>query len=275
MRGALAGLLAVVGVVMTPLADAGLWTQRELISRDQFVTLATRVLEEDEVRVLLAKRITDEVDEEVGLSPRGREVLGPAVESGLTTAPFRSVYQRAVGDVHDQITDGADRLELRLDALFPLIQRAVTRVDPEVADDLAGEQLPTFTIITKDEVPTFFQVVKLVRRASLAFPIAWLVLLLAAVVLASNRSVMLAVIGSAVVVVSLLLCGLIFFGRDLLSNVTGPDLNVAAFGAAYDVVTGSFVIQTLGFALLGAIALVGGLATKVHVVRNTRPIGWA
>src|ERR1051325_2504216 len=106
MRGVLAGLLALVGLVLVPLADAGAWTRRELLPREQFVDLATKVLEKDEVRVALAQRIADEVDQRANLSSRGRSIVEPAIENGLTTAPFRAVYQRAVADMHDQIVRG-------------------------------------------------------------------------------------------------------------------------------------------------------------------------
>jgi hypothetical protein len=246
-----------------------------VLPRDEFVAMATRVLEEDEVRVALAERITEEIDQRATLSSQARSIVEPAVEAGLTTAPFRAIYRGAVGEVHDQILRGDDRLVLRFQEVLPLVRSAVADIDAEVAAEIPDEELPEITVITQDQIPTFFYAVDLVRRASLAFPIACLVLLIAAVVLAPRRGVALAVIGALVGVMALLLMGVVEFGRDLLSQVTGPDLNLAAFEAGYDVVTHGFVIQTLGLALLGAVAVVGGIALQVRKVRNTRPIGWA
>ena len=275
MRGALAGLLAVIGIALVPLADVGVWTRRELLPRDEFVALGTQVLDEDEVRVALSERITEEIDDQVDLSTRARSIVEPAVEAGLTTEPFREVYRRAIADVHDQVLRGEDRLVLRFAAILPLVRSAVADIDAEIAAEIPEDELPDLTIITEDQVPTFFHAVELVRRASLAFPIACLVVLVAAVGLARRRGVALAVIGAVVGLLALLLVGVVELGRDLLSQVTGPDLNLAAFEAGYDVVTHGFVIQTLGLALLGGVGLVGGIALQVRKVRSARPIGWA
>jgi hypothetical protein len=274
MRGVLAVVLAVVGILLVPLADVGVWTWRELLPRDHFVALSNKVLDEDEVRVALAQRIAQEIDARADLSRRGRRIVEPAVEHGLNTQPARVIFDRAVGDVHDQLERGDDRLVLRFDALLPLVSNAVARADPDVAADLP-DHLPEITIITQDDVPTFFRAVKLVRRASLVFPIVCVALLAAAIVLSNRRALALAVFGAAIAVISLVLLGFVLFGRDLLSSITGPALNVQAFEAGYDVVTHSFVIQTLGFAALGAAAVVAGFALKARNVRNTRPLGWA
>lgn len=274
MRGVLVVLLAVIGIVLVPLADMGVWTRRELLPRDHFVALSNKVLDEDEVRVALALRIADEIDARADLSRRGRAIVLPAVEHGLNTQPARVVFDRAVGDVHEQLERGDDRLVLRFDALLPLVSTAVTRVDPDVAADLP-DHLPEITIITQHDVPTFFRAVKLVRRASLVFPILCFVLLAAAILLANRRALALAVFGVALAALSLLIIGFVVFGRDLLSSITGPELDMQAFEAGYDVVTHSLVIQTLGVAALGAAALVAGFALKARGVRNTRPLGWA
>ena len=274
MRGVLAVVLAVVGVLLVPLADAGVWTRRELLPREHFVALANKVLDEDEVRVALAERITNEIDDRADLTRRARSIIAPAVDHGLSTRPFRTVFERAVGEVHDQIERGDDRLVLHLDALLPVVQRTVRRIDADVADDVPSN-LPEITIITDRDVPTFFRIVELVRPASLVFPIACLVVLLAAVVLSNRRWLTMVLVGAAIALVSVLLVGLVRFGRDLLSEVTGPELNLQAFEAGYDVVTRSFVLQTVVLALVGVVTMLGGMTLRVRTVRNTRPLGWA
>jgi hypothetical protein len=274
VRGFVAGLVVVIGLLLVPLADAAVWTRRELLPRGSFANLASEVLDEREVRDALAARIVDDLDREVGLSSDAREVVEPAVRTGLATEEFRGVFRDATGALHDQLTGGDDRLLLELDGVLPIVRARVSGIDDDLADEIP-DSLPGVTVLTQDELPTFFRAVDVVRRASLAFPIAAFVLLALAVAIARRRANVMIVVGIGVALIALVLAALVELGRDLLSDVVGSALDVDAFEAGYDVVMASFVIQTLALAVLGVVTALGGGLLKFHQIRTARPSDWA
>ncbi len=54
-------MLIALGLLLLPLANLGVWTQREVLSTSGFSSLATDVLEQDEVSAALANRLADEL----------------------------------------------------------------------------------------------------------------------------------------------------------------------------------------------------------------------
>ena len=61
MRTFFAGLLLTVGILLLPLADIGVWVQRQLVPTDAFLDMTSEVLDEPEVQQALAERITEEL----------------------------------------------------------------------------------------------------------------------------------------------------------------------------------------------------------------------
>ena len=97
----------------------------------------------------------------------------------------------------------------------------------------------------------------------------------AAIAIARQHARTLVIAGFGVAIVCLLLALSLRSGRDMLADVAGPSVDVAAFDAAYDVVTDSLVTQTL---LLGGVGLVGagvGVALLLRRSGGTRPTAWA
>jgi hypothetical protein len=275
MRMFLAGVLAVLGLLLVPLAAVGIWTQREIIPTDAFTDLASEVAQQPEVQDALAVRITDEIVASVPQVANGRVLLQPAVGQVLRTQQFDQVFRAAVASMHAQLLGDADALQLDLNALLPIVRDQVAQVDEDVADLVPTGGLPAFTVLERDDVPAVWRGVEIGRDASWAIPAVTLLVLVAAVVIADRRSTMLIVVGLGILIISAVTILVVRFGRDPLSEVVGSDVTEAAFNAGYDTVTSSFVTQMIVLAFVGAIAAIVGVVLKLRTTGNRRPAAWA
>jgi hypothetical protein len=275
MRGFLAGVLAIAGLLLLPLADLGIWTQRELLPTDAFTQLATDVLHEPDVQQALATRLTTELVNREPALAIGRPLVQRAVVEGIGTPQFSQVMQASLGDMHDQLKRGDDTLFLNLDATLPLIKGQLAQIDPRLAASVPSSQvLPSITVVKRADAPELWEGVQIVRRAALLFPALAVVLLALAIAFAQHRARMLVVVGAALAVVALLLVLVIRLGRDPLSNVVGSEVSVAAFNAGYRVVTSSFVTQTVVLGIVGMLAMGGGAIGVMQGGSTSRPKGF-
>jgi len=276
MRGFIAGLLVLVGLVLVPFADFGIWTRRQLLSTDAFTDLATDVVQQDAVQAALASRIADELGARDSRLRLGRAVLEPAVVQALDTPQFEQVFRLAVGSTHAQLERGDDQLTLNLDGVLPIVRDHVAPVDSGVASRIPDSGLlPTFTVLRKDQVPQLWFALEVTRQASWAFPVMMLVAFATAVLVASQRAGTLIAVGGGTAFVCLLLALALKSGRSILSDVVGPQVDIDAFNAGYGVVTDSLVTQTVVFALLGVLTAAVGVGLIVWRRSNARPSGWA
>jgi hypothetical protein len=262
MRGILAGVLIAVGLLLVPFASQGVWVERELLSTRAFTTLSTDVLAQDAVRDALANRIVDELEKQVSQVSLARFALVPALREALDTAQFRAIFERAVGDLHSQLERGDDELKLDLDAMLPLVRDIVSQV-PLVGESVASEipdgVLPAFTVVTKENVPQLWVGVEATQDAWWLFPVLSLAFLVAGVAVARRRALAVVVVGLGIAVIAMVLVLALRVGRDLLSEVAGPTVEIDAFKAGYNTVTDSLVVQTMVLGLAGLVVAAIGL----------------
>ncbi|HEY8216568.1 MAG TPA: hypothetical protein VIH82_05505 [Acidimicrobiia bacterium] len=276
MRGVIAGLLLVVGLVLVPFADLGIWTRRQLLPTDAFTDVATEVVQQDAVQAALASRVADEI---VAREPRvrlGRVVLEPAVRQALGTPQFEQIFRLAVTSTHQQLVRGDDQLTLNLDGLLPIVRGFVANVDQGLASRIPDSLgLPAFTVVRKSEIPQLWFGVDVTRRASWVFPVLMVLALAAAIAVAPKHALMLVIAGFGVAFFCLMVVLALRVGRDMLSDVVGPEVDVNAFDAGYDVVTDSLVNQTFVLGGIGIVAAAVGVVLMVRRGANTRPAVWA
>jgi len=275
MRTFLAVVLAVLGLVLVPLAALGVWTQRELIPTEAFTDLASEVVQEPEVQRTLTERIIDEIVARAPQVGNGRVLLQPAVGQVLRTDQFDQVFRAAVADMHAQLIAGNEALQLDLSALLPVVRDQIAQVNEGIASRIPTSGLPAFTVLERDDVPALWRGIAIGRDASWAIPAVTLLVLVAALLVADRRSTILIVIGLAVLVISVVTVLVIRVGRDPLSEVVGSDVTVEAFDAGYDAVTSSFVTQMIVLAGLGAVVAIVGVVLKLRTTGNRRPSVWA
>jgi hypothetical protein len=275
MRGFLAGLLALIGLLLVPIADLGVWTQRELIPTEAFTDLSTDVLREPAVRQALAQRLTDELVKQQPALLLAEQLVVSGVDQVVSSPQFELVFRAAVADMHAQLERGDDQLQLNLDAVLPILRDEVATVDRTLAGQIPTRGLPPIVVVTRDEVPELWDGIQIGREASWAIPALALLLLGLAVLVAPRHAVMLVVVGVGLAVVSIVLVLVIKLGRDPLSDVVGSEVSLEAFDAGYDTVTQSFVVQSLVLAVIGIVAAIGGVVASIRSRGNVRPQAWA
>src|SRR6185436_5299153 len=170
MRPFFAGLLLVVAVLLLPLADIGIWVQRQLVPTDAFLDVTTEVLGEPEVQQALAERITEEL---VAREPRlgsNQGILTPAIRQAVDSAAFDQVLRASLGTMHEQLTGGEDVLALDLDSALPVVRSQVEGVNASVAQQIPTDLAP-ITVLERDEAPALWKAVELTRQASWLLPL--------------------------------------------------------------------------------------------------------
>jgi hypothetical protein len=233
------------------------------------------VLHEPDVNDAVVQRLTDEIDARTELPGTARSVVESAVSTVVASEPFEQLFRTTVGSLHGQIERGEDTLALNLDAALPVIKARVAQVDPVIAAEIPTTGLPALIVVTNDDAPALWSAIDVVRHASLAFPIAALLVLAAAVVVSTRRPAMLIVIGVGMVAIAVVLALAIVLGRDALSEVTGAQQSQDAFNAGYSVLADSFVAQSALFAVLGVTVAACGGAFIWRTSRNFRSDEWA
>jgi hypothetical protein len=275
MRGFVAGLLLFVGFVLVPFATLGIWTRRELLPTDAFTDLATDVVQQDAVQAALASRLADELIARQPQLRLGRVVLEPATVRALDTPQFEAIFRTAVGSTHEQLVRGDDQLTLDLNAMVPIVRDFVAGVDQGVASLIPDSGLPAFTIVRKSEVPQLWFGVDVTRRASWVFPLLMVIALAAAIAVAKQHALVLVIAGFGVAFMCLMVVLALRVGRDQLSDVVGPEVDISAFNAGWEVVTDALVTQTFVLGAVGIVAAGVGVALMVRRDSGTRPTEWA
>ncbi len=276
LRSFVAGLLLVVGFVLLPLGNLGVWVQRQILDAPAFTELALDVVDEPAARDALSTRLVDEL---IAAEPRlgvARIVLEPGVAALLRTDAFRSVFSTAVGQMHAQLEGGSDALSLDLDPVLPLVRDAVARVDAGVARQIpSADALPSITVLRRDDVPELWEGIQLTREASWAFPALVLIALAGAVAMSIRRLRMVVTIGVGVALLAFVQVLVVRLGRGVLSDVAGPNVSIGAFTAGYDSVIGSFVTQSVVLGIAGLVAAGLCIVALAARGRGAPPADWA
>ncbi len=273
MRTFLAAVLAVVFVVLVPLADLGAWAQRELVGTTPFVRLGEQVLDQRAVRAALADRIVSNVEATnpalIGVDAQTRAV----VTQQLATSTVKPAFDDLLASTHDQLRHGHDPLQLDLSPILPTLRQ---QLPPSLASRLPTTvALAPVTVLRRTDAPAVWQAVQLVQNDALVVVLVTIVALLGAIAVARSRGALCIILGLATAAIAVGLIAVVKPGRSLLENQSGTSTQRAAFLAGYDVVTHSFVVQTVVMAVAGLVLVLAGCFVAWNQGRNVRPTGWS
>jgi hypothetical protein len=273
VRSLLALLLAVAFVVLVPLGNLGAWAQRELVGSDSFARLGEQVLDQGAVRTALADRIVDDLDAAVPAVVGRDATLRAQVAQELAQPQVRPAFDQLLASTHDQLRQGQDPLQLDLTPVLPILR---AQLPANLAAGLPSEvALTPVTVLRRRDAPAVWEGVQLVQDVALALPIAALVVLALAVFVARRRGPLCIVLGVLTAAIGVILIALVKPGRSLLEHQTGTATDRSAFLAGYNVVTQSFVRQTVGVVIAGAVLVVVGGVLAWRAGRTVRPRSWA
>ncbi len=273
VRALLAFLLAVVFVVLVPLGDLGAWAQRELVGTDSFARLGEQVLDQGAVRDALADRIVGDIEASVPALIGNDTTLRSVVAHELGLPQVKPAFDELLASTHDQLRQGQDPLQLDLAPVLPVLRE---QLPASLAARLPSQvSLAPVTVLRRSDAPAVWEGVQLVQDSALALPIAAMVALAFAIAAAHRRGLLCIVLGVVTAGVGVGLVALVKPGRSLLEHQTGTPSDRAAFLAGYNVVTQSFVRQTVGVVIAGALLVVVGGVLAWRAGRNVRPLSWA
>lgn len=269
----LAALLGIAFVVLVPLANLGAWAQRELVGTTPFVRLGEQVLDQGAVRAALADRIVTSLE---AANPALIAVDGPIrafVTQELGNPIVRPAFDDLLASTHDQLRAGHDPLQLDLSALLPVLRQ---QVPANLAVRLpTNVSLAPVTVLRRSDAPAVWESVQLVQNDALIVVFVTLAALVGAIVVARRRGVVCIVLGLITAAIAVAFIAVVKPGRSLLESHSGTSTQRAAFLAGYDVVTRSFVLQTVFVAVAGFVLVIAGCILGWNQSRNVRPSGWA
>jgi hypothetical protein len=273
MRTFLAALLAVAFVVLVPLANLGAWAQRELVGTTPFVRLGQQVLDQSAVRAALADRIVTSLE---AANPALIAADGPIrafVIQELASPAVRPAFDDLLASTHDQLRQGHDPLQLDLSSLLPVLRQ---QVPPNLAARLPSSvYLAPVTVVRRSDAPAVWEGVQLVQNDALVVVLLTVLALVGAIAAARRRGPLCIVLGLVTAAIAVALIAVVKPGRSLLESHSGTSTQRAAFLAGYDVVTRSFVVQTVFVAVAGFVLVIAGCILAWNQTRNVRPSDWA
>lgn len=270
MRKLLAGFLAAVALLVVPLGDLGLWTRRELLNSDAFTSTASDVVQQPDVRGVLADRLVEEIVRQEPRLASSTSIVRPAIVTLIGTKAFQTVFSVAVREMHAQLERRDDQLTLQLNGALPLVRDTVTELDARAGALVPQSGLPVITVVQKKDAKGLWAGVRVADQLSWALPLLMLGLLAAAVALSRRRATMLIVLGVGVAVDAMIVVLLLRTGRGALSNDAGSPVSDAAFNSAWDTITGSLVTQTIVLGVLGLLAVGAGVMWHARETGNQR-----
>jgi hypothetical protein len=293
-RRVLVWVLLGLAVLVLLVSALTVWVQRQALDTDNWVEVSGQLLEDDDVRAVVATRLVDRIFADADLQARISQLL-PAERQNLA-APAAGLVQQAAVPAADRLLQRPRTLQLWEEAnrraherLVAILRdedsgRVVTTEGNEVVLDLhpLAEQLVTglgvqaelapdagqVTLMQADDLEEAQDAVSLIDKLSVWAVVLVVILLAIALILARGfrREVLRALAVSLVVVGVLLLVVRRLVGNALVESLTSPTSETAGWH-----------VWLLGTSLLRDIALALVLygVVLLFAVWLVGPSGWA
>jgi hypothetical protein len=250
-------VLSLLAALATVAAIFAVYLRAEIADRDAFADRAVTALEEPAVRQVVARQVV------VGVLERGqpdllsaRPLLESVVQTVVGTGPFRSLVRTAALQGHHVLFDRGDAFVLNLADTGTVVLSGVRSLAPNVAARLPEHA--DATLIDLRERPfadDTLNAADRLRHWSILLPALALVLLISALVTASDRGRALARYGLTVGVVATVAAIALSTARTIVigsvdgTNEIPTDDVRAAVGGVWD----AFLGDLAGLLLIGAV----------------------
>jgi hypothetical protein len=250
-------VLACVGAVIVLGGGLVAYAGHVLSNSRQFATRATSALGDGSMRALIARRVTAEIVAARSELIAVRPLIESAVDAVVRSAPFQSVFEGAVYDLHRSVfSSGNDTFTLRLADVAVLAETSVRAFAPSIAAKLPAQAGNTVATIASGDFKQVSDVARATNRARDAG--VWLlvggaIVMLISIAVAAERVAAVRRAGLGLVVIGLLVVVLYTVARPIvLARFASGDSRTAA-GVVWD----AFLSDLRVWALLSAAA--GGL----------------
>ena len=265
MRSAgVARTLVVLASVAMVLALATGYARRAVVDSDQFANRATAALNDDNVKSLIAERITDDVvlknqQDLLAARPIIQSVASGIVGSGAFTSLFRS----AVRDVHRALFARDEHtLTLTVADVGTVLAAALQQVRPSLASQV--ESVGSVAIVKRDVGDVSAKVVNVadtVRLLALLLGLLSVAFVAAAIWISPRRRHTIVELGIATATVGVLVVVAYGIVRSIAVNHVEGAEDRAAAGAVWDAYLGD--LRTLGWIVAGSGAVIAAAAASL------------
>lgn len=284
MRGFTAGLLILIGAVLTVPASIAVWEQRVLTDREEFIKVGQDVLAEPAVQERLTERVTEEItaiarSNDIDL-PGGpisgalaRNSIEGITESVVAELPDSIIGRQVLTATHEavltaidndrEVLDSSnDEIRLNLQPAIESVLGAVSVVVPPLRDIELESDTGQFVIVQEEDAAIAFRAMRWFDGAAWYIALVPVVAFALALLISPSRPTALIVIGGALIGTAAL--RIVFYQGPLRSLITDavaegqPDLQPAAT-AVYDQIAASIVSQDM-------LVIVGGIACAIFGV---------
>ncbi|WP_157210049.1 hypothetical protein [Nocardioides aequoreus] len=277
MRAAVAWLTALAACVVLPVAMVAVWLGAVVDDTDRYVRTVSPLAEDPRVLAAVERSLTQRVVAEVearggavgGLvAGRLEDRIADGVRLVVRSPQFRPAWDAANTAAHEELVaglrPGADAADVSLD-----LGRVLDAVVEEVGDSLPVAVSPPeveapVTVLEGQQVTRARTAYQALTAAGVVLPVVWVVLVALALLVARQRSRVLALLGAGSAATLLLMLLALEQVRDrAVAAVPGSDRALSA--AVWDGVTTDLRLALWGAAAAAAVlAVVGGLAAVVR-----------
>jgi len=259
-----ARVLVVLAAVALVLALVAWYARRAVVDSDQFANRATAALTDDNVKGLIAERITDDV---VLKNQRDLLAARPIIESvasGIVgSRPFTSLFRSGVRDVHRALFSRDEHtVTLTLTDVGTVLAAALQQLRPSLARQV--EATGRVEIVRRnigDTSATLVRVTDTVKLLSLLLALVAVVLVAAAIWISPRRRHTIVELGIATAVAGIVVVVAYAILRSVaVHHVEGAEGRAAA-GAVWDAFLGD--LRTLGWIVAGSGAVIAAAAASL------------
>lgn len=241
---AASALLLVLVALLTPLSALAVWADREMGDTESYVATMAPLAADPAVQNAVADRITDEAMAKFDAGPfhEGvRNLLHEAVFSFSGTDAYETAWNTVNRAAHTAVeqaltSDNGDSVSMDLGPVIAQVKQQLSDEGVPFADHIPVERTP-ITILESDKLGPAREVFDGLQIAGVWLPVATLLLAVAALLLAARRVRALIGLGLALAAGGALLRLAVTIGHGLVLDDLPPDVDRAAAGAVYDVLT--------------------------------------
>jgi hypothetical protein len=263
-RRLLATVLVVLTSVLLAAATLAGYARRALFDSDQFADRSTATLRDSSVRTLIADRVTDRVvlTKHADLLA-ARPIIASAISGVVGGAAFRSLFHRAVLDVHRAVFQRDENtITLTLADVGTVVAAALQSVRPQLAAQLESSGN---VVVVKDRIGTATGTLARIGRdvRVVAYVLAALTLLsaLAALAVTRDRRRTTAALGLGAAAAGVAVIVAYTVARAVVVDRFGDPDERAAAGAVWGAFLGD--LRTFGWVLAGTGVVVSAAASSL------------
>ncbi|HEY8548116.1 MAG TPA: hypothetical protein VIL36_23825 [Acidimicrobiales bacterium] len=272
--------LLVLGCLVLLVANLTVWLRYTALDTDRFVPALAPLARDPELTDALAAELTGRIFAEVDVEARvaaalpdddplivatvtrlARGLVTDALRDALRSDAFATVWERALRETHRRalaVVDGdATDIALELTAVLDRADRTLEDLGVDLVDRRTIERIDDVVVARAEDVDTAGRVVELLRTLAWALPLAAVVLLGVALLVAADRRHTAGLLGAGVAVTMVVTFVALRITRRVLVDRIEGDVARRAAGEVWAGALAPLFRQTAVLLVLGLVVALG------------------